>query len=85
MCKRSDVLSVGDRGQKDNYSAVIFDSTWQYVTENMFLVLKKMVFPCLSLLRIYPTVKQRSAITHLPWGEVVEHMKSEKLSSRLMA
>lgn len=47
-CKGSDVLSVGDRMQEDNYSAVIFDNTGQYATESKFLVLKEMIFPCLS-------------------------------------
>lgn len=51
------MLSVGDRRLDDNYSAVIFDSTGQYATESMFLVLKKMIFPCLSLLCIYPSVR----------------------------
>ena len=55
--KGSDVLSVGDRRQEDNCSAVIFDSTGQYATESIFLVLKKMIFPCLSLLCIYPCVR----------------------------
>lgn len=56
-CKGSDVLSVGDRRQEDNYSAVIFDNTGQYATESKFLVLKEMIFPCLSLLCIYSSVR----------------------------
>lgn len=44
------MLSLRDRKQEDNYSAIIFDSIGQYATKSVGLVFKEMVFPCLCLL-----------------------------------